>query len=89
MSFCHLVPPQDTKWHNVPLSGEETKWHKAIFQIKVGNHGNNNNCIKGNFDAFEEDSEKILVFGKLFGTTVVSMTYQLKFLSLVTMATNT
>ena len=31
---------------------------------------------------------KIVVFGKLFGTTVVSMAYQLKFLSLVTMATN-
>ena len=31
---------------------------------------------------------KILVFGKLFRTTVVSMAYQLKFSSLVTMATN-
>ena len=29
MSFCHLVPPQDTKWHKVPLSGRDTKWHNV------------------------------------------------------------
>ena len=67
------MPSQDTKWHKVPLSGEDTKWHKAIFQTKFGNDGNNNNCIKANSDAYEEDGEEILVVGKLFGTTVVSM----------------
>ena len=25
------MPPQDTKWHKVPLSGKDTKWHNAFF----------------------------------------------------------
>ena len=29
VSVCHLVPPQDTKWHKVPLSGEDTICHKV------------------------------------------------------------
>ena len=62
-------------------------------KIKCGNHGNNKNCIITDFDSCKENCEKILVFGKLFGTTLVSMATksydQLKFLNLVTMATNT
>ena len=57
-------------------------------KIKFGNHGNNKNCVKGYFDAYKEESNKKIIFGKLFRTTVVSMAYQLKLLNLVTMATN-
>ena len=29
MSFCHLVPPQDTMLYKVLLSDEDTKWHNV------------------------------------------------------------
>ena len=35
MSFCHSVPPQDAKWHKVPISGEETKWHKVCHLVAI------------------------------------------------------
>ena len=35
VSFCHLVPPQDTKWHKVPLSGRDTKWHNVCHLVAV------------------------------------------------------
>ena len=33
VSFCHLVPTQDIKWHKVPLSGEDTKWHNVCHLV--------------------------------------------------------
>ena len=65
---------------------------QSAKSIELGNHGNNNNSVKTIFDANTEGSKKILVFVKLFGTTVVSMATQsynlLKLLNLVTMATS-
>ena len=33
VSYCHLVPPQDTKLHKVSLSGEDTKWHNVCHLV--------------------------------------------------------
>ena len=59
--------------------------------IEFGNHSSKQNCIKVVFDTNKKVETKILDFGKLFRTTVVSMAKKsynkLKFLNLVTMAT--
>ena len=33
MSLCHLLRPQDTKWHKVPLGGEDTCMPLIIVAI--------------------------------------------------------
>ena len=52
------MPPQDTKWHKVSLSGKDTKWHNGtkwhnvchlVSFCHVGNHGNSKNSIKAFF----------------------------------------
>ena len=35
MSFCHLVPPQDTMLYKVLISGEDTKWHNVCHLYSV------------------------------------------------------
>ena len=69
------MPPQDTKWHKVSLSGKDTKWHKVFDSVfcHVCNHGNNKNCIKAVFMLIKKVVKEIVVFGKLFQTIVVSM----------------
>ena len=29
------MPPQDTKWHKVSLSGKDTKWHKVCQLVSL------------------------------------------------------
>ena len=79
------MPPQDTKWHKVPLSGRDTKWHKVYHLgsfVMFVTMATTINCIKAIFDANKENN----------GLHVVSMATQswnqLKPLNLVTMATN-
>ena len=58
------MPPQDTKWHKVPLSGRDTKWHKVYhlgtFAIFV-TMATTKTCIKAIFDAYKENND----FGEL------------------------
>ena len=67
MSFCHLVPPQDTKWHKVPLSGEDTKWHNVchlvsfVMFVTIATEI----CIKAFSYANKEGSKRYIGFWKI------------------------
>ena len=76
------MPPQDTKWHKVSLSGKDTKWHNGtkwhnvchlVSFCHVGNHGNSKNSIKAFFMLIKMVVKEIVVFGKIFRTIAVSM----------------
>ena len=76
------MPPQDTKWHKVSLSGKDTKWHNGtkwhnvchlVSFCHVGNHGNSKNSIKAFFMLIKMVVKEIVVLGKIFRTIAVSM----------------
>ena len=46
------MPPQDTKWHKVPLSGRDTKWHNVYHLGSFAMYvplATTQNCIKAIF----------------------------------------
>ena len=76
------MPPQDTKWHQVSLSGKDTKWHNGtkwhnvchlVSFCHVGNHGNSKNSIKAFFMLIKMVVKEEVVFRKRFQTIAVSM----------------
>ena len=95
VSFCHLVPPQDTKWHKVSLSGKDTKWHK-VFQIVsfvMSEPWQQQQFYKSRFYANKEGSKRNSTIWKMISDSCgfhggENSYNQLKSLNLVTMATN-
>ena len=73
MSLCHSVPPQDTKWHKVPLSGRDTKWHKVCQLVSFVMFVTVATTKIVYFMVIKKVLQEIVVFGKLFQTIVVSM----------------
>ena len=71
------MPPQDTKWHEVSLSGEDTKWHKVcqlVSFVMFVTMATAYKLFKAVFMLIKKVVKEIVVFAKLSQTIVVSMT---------------
>ena len=68
------MPLQDTKWHKVPLSGTDTKWHNIVCHLVSSIMFVTMETTKiAIFMLIKKVTKKLLVLGKLFRITGVSM----------------
>ena len=63
------MPPQDTKWHKVSLSGKDTKWHKVcqlVSFVMFVTMAKNKNGIKAVFMLIKKVVKEIVVLENYF-----------------------